>query len=344
MSKKSELAFIPDDEIVLLIDTYLDGSLSPEQKAALEKRLETEPEVQSYFVEKLHFHAELLESQQPIRVEMSQRRDIIFEVDGGIPKVTKKEVQVARVGNPRTEKFVDLVTAQAQPRWIKWVVLGIFLVALGLIANVVIGPGPAPVPPKVLEIRNPSFEANDLSDDEDGYTYSIFDWQDHFITSRVGLVRLSKYRPGQVAADGENAAYLLRGSYLTQRLLYSDKSELVAEKGLKLRLSGKVRCLDQGGEATLSCALRVVKGIHPEMLQYEPALAEVEVNSVEWQDFEVILQLPEDSLEFEPSDGQPALRRKAGVLDVSGKGMTLSLDHRGQGGMLLDSVQIEVID
>lgn len=346
---KDESDLLPqlvDNQVVELVDQYIDGTLSDDDKVSLEKRLE-EDEVQTYFVERLHFHAEMLESQQPIRVEMSQRRDIIFEVNGGIPKVTKRETKEARVGNPRTEKYVDLVRASGNTKWAMVAVcVSVSFLVLTLLMMKYGGQAKSPVHSSspVLVIRNASFEDNDLAEDEDGTSYSIFDWQDHFMTQRSRVIRVASFRDGEEAADGDNAAYLTNGSFVTQRLLLSDKSELKARKGMRLKLTGMVRRLDQDRASTLLCALRVVRGIHPEMLQYEPADEIIEVESVEWTPFEVIFQLPSDSLEFWPSDGSEAIKEKGGKWDVDGKALTLSLDHRGQGAFLLDSIHLEVLE
>ena len=109
MDKEDNKHKIVSSDLVLLVDDYLDGNLTPESKEKLETMLESDESAQDYFVDRIRFHGEMLESQQPIRVEMVQKRQVIFEYEKGIPKVTTREAKAARVGNPKRENFVELV-------------------------------------------------------------------------------------------------------------------------------------------------------------------------------------------------------------------------------------------
>ena len=152
-----------DKELVELVDAYLDGNLTKDSKAALEARLEAEEGAQDYFVARVRFHGEMLEAQQPIRVELVQKRQVVFEYDKGIPKVTTREAQATRVGNPRREKFVELVPENTSLRK-TLIILGVLL-ALALIGIIWLAfskNGEPVVPPvakqePVLIFRNPSF-------------------------------------------------------------------------------------------------------------------------------------------------------------------------------------------
>jgi hypothetical protein len=336
---------IQDPQLTRLVDAYLDGSLTDAEKLKLEKELEKD-EVQNYFVERLHFHAELFESQQPLRVELTQKREVVFEVKDGLPMFSKREVKSVRIGNPKTEKFVDLVTARSN-RYFLLLLLGssvallvvVFLLQLILNQNVerdVISH------PNLL-LRNSSFEDNDLSEEVDGFSYSIFEWQDHFLSQRAGVIRPEVYIPEIKAPDGSNVAYMSPGSFLTQRLLLSDLSEFKAKKGMKLRLLGKIRTLEIPQTPILRCAIRVVKGIHPEMLQYEPALAVYTEISDTWRDFSIEFDLPQENMTLLPSDYSGQSTDHARAWNVEGKGLTLSLDNRGGGELLLDCVKLEWI-
>ena len=127
-----------------LVDRYLDGELDEKSKTKLEQRLEAEERAQDHFISRLQFHGELLESQQPLRVEMLQKRQVVFEYDKGIPKVMTREAQAVRVGNPKRDTFVELVPENMSMRRVLIVLGALLIMSLGLILFLATRPLPDP--------------------------------------------------------------------------------------------------------------------------------------------------------------------------------------------------------
>ena len=171
----------------------------------------------------------------------------------------------------------------------------------------------------------------------------ISGWQDHFLSKNARICRVDKLLPGKTAADGNNAALLYPGSYLTQRLLDSANAPVLARKGMKLRIRGKAMLMDRSGDPRrITVSMRVVVGIRPEMLQYQPFREDVLVDKHEWVPFEVIAELPKDSLVF--GVGYMDKIEKARKMDLEGKPLTVSVDNRSKGAVMVDALEIELVE
>ncbi len=339
-----------DPKLEDLVNQYLEGSLSTGTKADLESLLENQEEAQDYFIERVRFHAELVESQQPLRIELTQKRQVVFEYAAGIPKVTTREAQSTRIGNPRTQKFVHLVPDNTLLKRGMWTLVLLAVVAVGLAiwfyvkaqqAQVVVAPPPLPV----LALRNASFEDTSLEGDEDGFNYSILDWQDHFLVQSAGICKVEAYHPDFKAVEGENAAVLKGWSFLTQRLKYSDGKPFKAKKGMLLRLSGRILVMTEHQEARVRGAIRVVKGVHPEMLQYEASQNFIMASSREWAPFTMDFKFSEDSLVKSPRYMELELENKVGdEMDLDGEALTLSIDNKSRATILLDQLSLKLVE
>lgn len=349
ITKKPELP--PDEELSMLVDGFLDGNLSEAQRDALEKRLLSDERDQAYYADRVRFHAELQEVMQPIRVEVLQKRHLVFERKQGLPRFMARMSQVVRIGNPVSGSFLelppDLIELSTLRRRL-WIIGGaLSILVLGLVALAVWqAKRAAAVDPVILALKNEGFEQVDLIDDEDALSYTILNWQDFFLSRDVSTCDLARFSQGRYTAhSGNNVAQLRPQGYLTQILRYSDGSPLLAQKGLHIRVRGWALIEgDNKREVPLRIDLRVVQEVKPEMRQYEPSHAEARLGGKGWQEFCVDLSLPTDSLVMIPSDVEPGDTIRA-LLDVSGKVLNLSIHNRQTlpPVIYLDDLSIEIV-
>ncbi|MCP5537500.1 MAG: hypothetical protein H7A51_14865 [Akkermansiaceae bacterium] len=338
-----------DPDLVSLVDAYLEDHLDADRKRELEQRLENESAVRDYFVDRLRLHAELHEILQPALVEIVQKRHILLDYKRGLPSVSARQTHVIRIGDRLTRKFIELPPDaggyKIHPLF--YVTVGLGLMAVLLSAFFIFRgqrtqPVPPPKPP-TLVFRNPGFEAVDLADDDDAFTFTLPDWQDYFLSQDTGTCDLSRFSDGKYQAhSGNNVAVIKWRGYVTQRLKYSDGSDLLARKGLHLRVRGWVLAGDVEHEFPLRFALRVVKNIKPEMLQYEPCYQILKLKGSAWKKFQVDLVLPAEGLVLSPSDADPGVRDRP-PLDITGHPLTLTADNRGGGVFFLDDLSVEIV-
>ncbi len=348
----TELDSTNDPELVSLVSLYIDGQISEEEKTKLEQMLMNNDAAQDYFATQLRMDAEISEHMQPIKVEMTQKRHLVFERKGGIPKIVARESHVTRIGNPDTGEFLELPPgledASVTRKRITMIVIGLLALVGALIAILIWQANrPAPItPPATLELRNAGFEETDLSLDESSTNYSVPSWQEFFRSAKartVAPLKSSSSDTPKEAHSGNNVGHLSPGSFITQRLLYSDNTPLLARKGLHLRVHGWAYVPKQDESHKLRMAIRYVKNIHPEMLQYEPCKTIVTTQSGAWQKFQVDLILPSDSLLLKPSDFEKGVSAGAQV-DLDGKAINLSIDNRDRASIFLDDLSIEIIE
>jgi len=342
-------------ELVALVSAYIDGHITEEEKEKLEQHLQTSEAAQDYCAAQLRLEAELTEHMQPLKVEMTQKRHLVFERKHGIPKITARESHITRIGNPNSDKFLELPPgleeASVTRKRISFIVVALFLI-VGALSALLIWQANRPEPnlgqpPALLELRNAGFEETDLSLGSKSFNYSIPSWQEFFRSNKTLTVSPLKASPDdgypQEPHSGNNVAKVAAGSYLTQRLLYSDNKPLLAKKGLHLRIHGWAYVHPQTAPHKLRFAIRHVKNIHPAMLQYEPATAIIDTQSGKWRKFQVDLILPNDSLLLDPSDiGIDKSENEK--IDITSKALNLSIDNRDKSDIFLDDLSIEILD
>lgn len=340
-------------ELVALVSAFIDGNITTEEKEKLERYLIQSEAAQDYCAAQIRFEAELTEHMQPLKVEMTQKRHLVFERKHGIPRITARESHVTRIGNPNSDTFLELPPgledASVTRKRITFIIVALFLL-VGALTALLIWQANRPElivsqPPARLELRNAGFEETDLSLGSESFNYSIPSWHEFFQSYKALTISPLKAKPDDSyppnAHSGNNVAKIASGSYITQRLLYTDNKPLLAKQGLHLRVHGWAYVHPQDTSGKLRFAIRHVKNIHPAMLQYEPAKKIIDLQAGEWRKFQVDLKLPKGSL-LDPSD---IGRNKTGheKIDITGKALNLSIDNRYQSDVFLDDLSIEII-
>ncbi len=348
-----------DKELVALVDGFLDGSLSGEEKERLERRLENDESAQAYCADRIRFHADLQEMMQPLRVEMMEKKHVVFERKWGIPHLKTRVSQMIRIGEPGSKHEIVLPDNLIDPKTARrrlFVVVCVFAVVLmGVVTYLVrqnaskssqvasASTDSKSLPTLVL--KNAGFEHTDLSRSKNGLSYTLLDWQDHFSSEDARLSELEYTTKGKYTAhSGKNVAYLEKGGFLTQRLFMSDGPPLTAQKGLSVRIRGwmMVPNSPSNHRSQLRFSLRVIVGVKPEKVQYEPVFAYASVHASTWVPFQVDLTLPTDSLIKKVSDYSPGLP-EAPDLDLTGYDLSLSIDSQTEPLLFLDDLSVELL-
>ncbi|NWK55017.1 hypothetical protein HW115_05315 [Verrucomicrobiaceae bacterium N1E253] len=344
-------AFEPSDALITLVDGMLDGQLSEAETAQLEQWLLADVQAQRYCADRLRFHAEIQEVVTPVRVEVLEKRHMVFQRVRGLPRFVSRVGRVVRIGNAATGKMLeippDLLEASILRKRLLWaagiIVLLLALLLYGLLREMNAGSDLHVMDAPVLLVKNQDFEQTSLADDDDALSYTLLGWQDHFLSRDTKLCDLERFSDGRYQAkSGDHVALIQPKGYLTQLLMMSDGKALTAEKGMRMRLEGWA-LVDGERPVPLRAALRFVKNIKPEMKQYELWHQNIMIQTGGWQRLTVELQLPEDSLEFFPSDVDPGQTRGA-KLDVTGKAVTFTLENRkGSSEVFVDDLSIHLV-
>jgi hypothetical protein len=345
----------PDPELAAWIEALLDQRILEEEARKLAERLRDDPEAMKYCAEILRFDAAMQDELCPQEIEWTDTRRVTLTKRNGNPEFEVQRNQSVRLG-AAGGALTQAVTKSAN-RDSRWWIGGLFLAALAAGGWFVwLGrEKPANRELPVLRLWNADFEATNLTYLAEPTNPALVDWQDYFVTENAEVAEISRVTNGKVLPKaGRNVARLSNYAYLTQRLRRSDTSQLLAEPGLKIEVSGWAYVLeaplsdepgsvDKGdktaGKSALRGSLRFVAGGSPGMVQYEVANAIASLSVGDWQRFRLELTLPSD-LVLSPSYGVSQAK-----LDLRGKELTLSLDSECEHGyqLLLDDLSIEEV-
>ena len=330
----------PDPELIGLVARLRDQQLDPDGKRRLEERLRHEPEAREYCADCLQFDAEMAEALHPQpRLEWSETRRLIVSGD------SSWEIQ-----HNQSLSYGSQTVGVSRPNLRRW----LWALSALLFAAVAVGfvlrwrpqaqPAPAIVAlPLPVVLRNADFEATDLAYAPEGKNSALVDWQDYFTTGDASLAEIGRSSQGRIfAKSGRNVARLEGYGFLTQRLRLQDGSALLARPGMKIVVRGWA-CVESGSPPyKLVAAVRFVAGSHPGMIQYEIVSQELSSLTADgWQPFRMELRLPDD-LNIFPSHVSPSIPNLP-RLNLDGRELTLSLDARGSGVLLLDALAIEAV-
>ena len=336
----------PSSELRDLVDKMIDDRLLADERDSLEALLESNSEALNYCAERVHFHAELEESMAPVRVELTQKRHVVFEKKRGFASVSRAMSNVVKIENSKHGKAVELPpkpTTQANFLSYSLVALGLMAVA-ALIFQLTRSPEPELAPslaPK-LAFNNASFEDLDINEKSPPYIFTILEWQDYFQTSKVKVCDVDRATDGKRSAkEGRYAVIIEEGGFLTQRLTYDDGTSLKARKGLKFRISGWAMLESTGKPCSLSIATRVVASAYPSMRQVQPSVEKITVESTDWKKFSVDLSLPKDSLVMRPNVTGAGLEND--LMDITGLNLAISIDNKSSVKFFLDAMSVEEI-
>lgn len=329
----------PDAELSDLVSKYLDNRLDARERARLEERIREDATALAYLAKRLRFEAYLRETISPQRMEVIESHRMIMEPGTEGPEWSVEQQRSVRIGRTNEPHGNGISRQRKMRNRLLAAAAGLPLV---LTVTWLLWPGtpePPPVPPAVV-LRNPGFEATDLSLSPQGQTSALVDWQDVFTCPDAGLVDVRRYTNDKAfAKSGNNAACLRQDAYLTQRLQYEDGSAVKAAEGLALRLSGWV--WSEGPPGGIEAALRVVASGRPDTIQYEACKSSSPLTEMGWQKFTIDLTI-EGGLMREPFWVEGAGQARP-VLDLTGRELLLSIDSRSPSPVLLDDLKIERI-
>jgi hypothetical protein len=276
-------------------------------------------------------------------MECLETRRVVVSHEGPQPEWEVQRTQTVRYGRPEAPSPTVAPATPPKRRGLLWLLIVLGLLALGLIGWLIFRPQkPVPVTPtpSPVILRNPGFEATDLSLSPNGIANGLLDWQDFFQEWGADLCEISRVSGGTIfAKSGRNVARLRPQFYLTQHLQRMDGSPVLAKPGLHLVLSGWAYAQGRPPYA-VKAALRFVASSKPNQIQYEAARQQVALRPGGWQPFRIELILPKDltfrvySLINVPS---------APALDLQGRELTLSIDNQSAESLLLDDLKIEEI-
>jgi hypothetical protein len=345
----------PDPELAAWIEALLDQHIGEEEARKLADRLRDDPEARSYCAEIVRFDAAMQDELCPQEIEWTDTRRVTLTKRNGNPEFEVQRNQSVRVGAASGALIHDVAKPRGEEskHWLGGLLL-LALIAAGLL--VWHGRGkPVVTEAPSLRLWNGDFEATNLTYLSEPTNPALVDWQDYFVTENADVAEISRVTNGKVLPkSGRNVARLSNFAYLTQRLRKSDTSQLLAEPGLSVAVSGWAYVLEtpspagdgkaDGGKETsgkpaLRGSLRFVAGGSPGMVQYEAANAAASLTIGDWQRFRLELTLPSD-LVLSPSYGVSQAK-----LDLRGKELTLSLDSECEHGyqLLLDDLSIEEV-
>ena len=342
----SNVNYQPSSELRDLVDKMIDDRLLADERDRLEAMLESDLEALSYCAERVHFHAELEESMTPVRVELTQKRHLVFEKKGGLASVSRAMTNVVKIVNPKHGNAVELPpNLTTHTKFLSYGFGAVCLITLIALVFHISRPSVSDVVPKLppkLVFSNASFEDLEINEKSPPFIFTILEWQDYFQTSKAKVCDVVRVTDGERSAKDGRYAVIMEGSgFLTQRLSYDDGSALKARKGLKLRVSGWAMLKTTGKPCTLAVATRVVTSAYPSMRQVEPSVERVLVDSTEWQRFSVDLTLPSDSLVMRQNILRGGLEND--VMDITDLNLAISIDNKSRAEVFIDAMKIEEI-
>ncbi|MBN8459525.1 MAG: hypothetical protein J0M04_16980 [Verrucomicrobia bacterium] len=342
----------PNDEFRNLVDAVIDGHASPEEKQRLEDRMREDPVLLEYCAGRLVFHSELAESVRPVRIELVQQRRIVIDGEGPDRQVLFGETRETRIGS--RPSLIRIPDRERLP----WYRRGGFIagwLAVGLAAALgswfVVRDRQAPVnAPAVLPqliLRNGGFELDPASDDPEGRSDTIRDWDDFFPCPDTGAYDLEKYSKGKFKARGGHNVARFRSNkpgWITQRLNLADGSPLLARKGMAVVVRGWAYLEDEPSQQkSIEISLRHVASTHPQMIQYVADSGYVSLKGGSWQPFSIRFDLSPFSLKTEVKHKEWGDHTNA-ALDLDGKALSLSIDNFYNPAVFLDDLTAELLD
>ncbi|MCH1510432.1 MAG: hypothetical protein L7T84_14585 [Akkermansiaceae bacterium] len=128
-----ELMEMPDPELIYLVDGIIDGTLSIPEQRQLENRLKEEPEAAEYCAQRLTFDSELSECLNPVRLELTDNRQLIIERHGKSQKMLVTHTKGAQIGSNGREGFLGLPQQPISPGGIRLLYLWLALIPLMLV-------------------------------------------------------------------------------------------------------------------------------------------------------------------------------------------------------------------
>lgn len=323
----------PDPELRRLVSRILDEKLTEEEKVILEKRLRDEPAAERYCAEAIRFEATLQEAISPRSLEWEETRRVVFDAGRGVPSWSIQRQQTLRYGDSpgRQGPF---------GKRSKWPWLAGIAVLAGCVAALFFVSRPDAN--LSFTLRNGDFEAMDLTQSPTGIDRSVLNWQDYFSTPGTEVFEIGRVSKGRIyAKSGRNVVRLKDHAFLNQRILDKAGTQLQAEPGLRVAVSGWYY-LEGTTSIPLRGSLRFVASGYPDMIQYEAANATVQVDGSGWKAFKIEFVLPVN-LQRSPSDTSSRTRDTPPAIDLAGKPLTLSLDNRStKGELFLDDLNVEV--
>lgn len=330
----------PDADLADLVARYLDNRLDATQRERLESRIQQDPAAMDYLAQRLRFESTLRETINPQRMEVLESRLMVFEPGADGPEWSVEQKRSVRIGQPHEALTLD---GSPPKKRLPAFMLPAGALLAGLVAAWFLWPRPQPSPaPPQLVLRNPDFEATDLSLSPQGVTTALVDWQDVFFCPEADLVEIGRFTQGGVfAKSGKNVARLRPHGYLTQHLRGSNGIPLRARDGLTVRLSGWA-WIEADAPQTMSASLRVIASGRPDTIQYEACKIPFTLKATGWQNFTVHMPIRGDLMR-EPFWVEPGVKSKPS-LDLNGREMFLSIDIDDvKIPVLLDDLEIEEI-
>lgn len=336
-----------DDELIELVSRYRDDSLDSAQLDKLENRLKTDAGARDYCAECLRYDAEMQQALgEACHLELSETRNVILK---GKSAWEIQRTQSIKYGD--TTNGVLGMNGTKKITFSLWLFIMVLAFGTIVIYFLLSRDTPESLTPlqlanatPTLIIRNPSFEATDLTYSKQGSDLAVVDWQDYFTTTGASVAEISRTSEGKIyAKSGRNVACLREFAYLTQRLRYDDGSPLLATPGLKVNISGWAYVAKGNEPCSVNFALRFVATSKPGMIQYEANKASVPLSLGGWQKISTTLEIPDRPI-VPYSDIDPGVKVPP-ELDLTGRELTLSIDSRCKGGvLLLDDLSITKVE
>lgn len=324
----------PSPEITDLIVRYGEQRLEPKELGILENHLREDETAREFFADRLRFDAEIHEVlNPPQQLEWTETRNLVMK-DG-------KNWEIQRHQTLRSGMPPEGGGKKNKVRHLPMLLIALGILIVGLVSYI-FWPA-AKSEPKISELilRNGNFEETDLTFATTGKNSVVIGWQDYFTTDHVSIAEIARTSDGQIfAKSGRNVAMLWDYGFLTQQLHRADGTAIQARSGMHFRVSGWAYVMEGREPYGLRAALRFVATGKPGMIQYELAHDEVRLEAGGWQHFTMEMTLPDD-LELLPSDVDRGMQPPPAT-NLSGRKLTLSLDSRCAGGiLLLDNLKIE---
>ncbi len=341
-----------NEEFRDLVDAVIDGHASPEEKQRLEERMREDPELLEYCAGRLVFHSELAESVRPVRIELVQQRRIVIDGEGPDRQVLFGETRETRIGG--RPSLISLPERAPLP-WYRRAgfIAGWLVVGLAAVLGFWFFPWDRQAPVKAapvftqIVLRNGGFELDPASDDPEGRSDAIRDWDDYFPCPDTGAYDLEKYSKAKFKArGGHNVARFRpnRPGWITQRLNLADGSPLLARKGMAVVVRGWAYLEAEPSEQkSIELSLRHVASTHPQMIQYVADSGDVSLKGGAWQPFSIRFDLSPFSLKTEVKHKEWGDNTNA-AHDLDGKALSLSIDNFYNPAVFLDDLSAELID
>ncbi len=348
-----------DSEMADLVSRYLDERLDPAQRKRLDERLRDEPAALEYCASQLRFAAALRQTLEPQRLEMLETRRMVIEPGLRGPEWSVEQQRTVRYGSGRADALPSPATNGAGGRfgthlWRWGVFFSLILLASLVVAgwlrmeNDIVAPAVADSTAELdsrVVLRNPDFEATDLSLAARGITSTLVDWQEPYPVTLAELCEIGRVTNGRIfAKSGKNVVHMQNMGYITQQLRRNDGGRLRATTSLKVRLSGWYY-VDGVPFSHLKSSLTFIASPRPDTIRYQAGKQMVKLPAGGWQHFTMEVSMKGENLMREPLFTAGAVTNKPS-LDLTGRELHLMIERRdmlSEGDLYLDDLQFEVI-